>query len=194
MYNGYYGGDGFKFQFVTSPCGIIEDCSGPYGGRISDSEMYLRSQLDARFARFCDIRMGNGTTKRHKMYGDSAYAQSQYCDKPFSREIATPAQENHNALMSSVRVSVEHLIGSVSQVFPALDMTRYQRTGQTTVGLIFLVSVIMRNFLTCVRGSNQVSEFFRLAPPSLQNFCRPRPGHINPRIRELRILTNIQQA
>jgi len=166
---------------------MIEDCSGPYGGRISDSEMARRSRLEERFGAFADVPLRDGGVRRFKIYGDSAYAQSDFIERPYSRTTATPAQLNFNALMSRVRVSVEHLIGSVTQVFPSLDMVKYQRSGQTVVGMTFLVAVIVRNFLTCVRGGNQVSDFFRIPPPTLQEFARARPD-VNPRVQELRDL------
>eukprot|EP00952_Eustigmatos_sp_NYUAD-ZCMA_P008028 33715-Eustigmatos_ZCMA.PRE.1 len=55
LFNAYYGAPGFKFQFMTSPCGIIEDVSGPYGGAINDAEMARRSQLQERMASFCNV-------------------------------------------------------------------------------------------------------------------------------------------
>jgi hypothetical protein len=77
--------------------------------------------------------------------------------------------------MSSGRVAVEHAIGSVVSTFPALDFLRTARGAQTHVGIKYLVSVILRNFLTCIRGRNQISKFFDCAPPTLGEFLRPRP-------------------
>lgn len=77
--------------------------------------------------------------------------------------------------MSSARVAVEHAIGQVVSVFPALDFKRTARSEQTQVNIKYLVSVILRNFLTCIRGSNQICDFFDCSPPSLAEFLGPRP-------------------
>jgi hypothetical protein len=122
--------------------------------------------------------------RRYKLYGDAGYAQSQYIDRPFSRVNMTAAQENYNALMSRVRVSVENAIGTITNVFAALDYSRTLRIGQSPVGAMFLVAVILRNFLTCVRRQNQISIFFGLEPPTLAEFARHRPD-VHPRLQEL---------
>lgn len=177
---------------MTTPDGIVVDCSGPYPGTINDSEMARRSMLETRLGMFANFAQIGGGVRRMKIYGDSAYAASDYIEKPFPRGTASRIERRCNRLMSGVRVSVEHLIGSVTQVFPALDMARYQRTGQVMVGTTFLVSVIMRNFLTCVRGGNQVSGYFNLTPPTIRRFARARQD-VNPRVLELNTLAAMME-
>eukprot|EP00952_Eustigmatos_sp_NYUAD-ZCMA_P005396 23608-Eustigmatos_ZCMA.PRE.1 len=93
---------------MTSPCGLIEDVSGPYGGAINDAEMARRSQLQERMASFCNVPLAVGGTRRIEAYCDSAYAEGQYVERPYSHATATPQQLQYNKLMTGVRVSVEH--------------------------------------------------------------------------------------
>jgi len=184
LYNGYYGGHGFKYQIVIGPSGLIEDCSGPYAGSLSDSDMVTRSDLSERLGEFGVVPTEGREPIKLGVYGDAGYGQVNHVERPFSSVRITPMEENYNALMSRVRSQVENAIGLVTQQFPALDMTRWERSGSTNITMRYLVAVILRNMLTCVQGGNQVSIFFGEKPPSLQEFARPS-DRINPRIAEL---------
>jgi hypothetical protein len=172
LYSVYYGGHGLKYQIVVSPCGLIEDCAGPYAGRIGDGRMVQRSLLNERLGTFCTVPgLANAN---FYVYGDPAYARNTFIDRPYRRANMTPLEEHHNALMSSVRVSVKQNIGLVTNNFPALDFVRQQRTAVGTVGVNYLVCVILTNMLTCARGRNQISDYFGVAPPTVAEFLRPR--------------------
>ena len=79
-----------------------------------------------------------------------------------------------NVQMSRARVSVEHAIGNVCNLFPALDYKREEKMGITPIALKYTVACIMRNFITVVRGSNQISDFFDCPPPSINEYFSNR--------------------
>lgn len=169
---------------MVSPCGIIEDCRGPYAGTVADSDMVVQSDLIDRLAEFCVFRTATGEEVEFCLYGDAGYAQSRMIQRPYSKVRMRVFESHYNTLMSRVRESVEHGIGSVVNEFPAFEMARWQKSGKTNVSMRYLVAVILRNMLTCIRGGNQVSTFFGLAPPSLREFARPRNA-MHPRVAEI---------
>jgi nuclease HARBI1 len=146
------------------------DCAGPYPGRDHDKKIADVSHLNERLSRFCRTEYGD-----YAIYGDPAYEDEEFIFSPFNRAVLTLQEAVSNTIMSSARVSVEHAIGQVVTTFPALDFVRTARAKQTHVGIKYLVSVILRNFLTCIRGTNQICEFFDCPPPSLEEFLHPRP-------------------
>ena len=146
------------------------DCAGPYPGRPHDNCIAEQSDLNERLSEFCRTPLGD-----YAIYGDPAYGHEEFIFKPFDRAVLTFQEAVANALMSSARVAVEHAIGHVVSTVPALDFVHTARNKQTLQGQKYLVAVILRNFMTCIRGSNQISDFFGCRPPTLEQFLRPRP-------------------
>jgi hypothetical protein len=147
-----------------------------------DNKIARLSNLDYRLSTFC--RFPGFPHPEFYIYGDPAYGRTRYIQKPYPRLSANGAQQRHNTTMSSVRVSVENQIGEVTNTFPGLDFTRSQKLGNRTACSMYLAAVILRNLLTCVRGYNQVSQYFDLTPPTVAEFLRAR-DEAPPRLVEL---------
>ena len=169
LYSGYYKGHGFKYLIVISPVGLLEEVAGPYPGRVADSRMVRYARLEQRLASFCLL-----AGRSFQLYGDPAFRASQFIAKPHRRVGATEAQSMMNTRMSRVRVTVEQAIGHVSQSFPAMDFVRTERVGDGDVCKKYLCACFLRNCLTCIRGGNQISEYFGCSPPSLEDFLDDR--------------------
>jgi hypothetical protein len=117
-------------------------------------------------------------------------ASQGFIERPFNRAVMTPAlEELHNVRMSSVRVAVENGIGYITNTFPALDFDRREVLGHGDVCVRYLVAVIFRNMITCVRGGNAISERFGVDPPSLEAWASPRDDPLPTRLVELGWLT-----
>ncbi|KAK3715611.1 hypothetical protein QZH41_009029 [Actinostola sp. cb2023] len=99
------------------------------------------------------------------IYGDPAYPLGLHLQAPFRQAALTPAMQDYNAAMSSVRISVEWLFGDVINYFKFMDF------GMSSVGKMYIVCALLHNALTCLYG-NKTSEFFYLDPPSLQYYFR----------------------
>lgn len=179
---GYYKGHGFKYLIVISPCGLVEDVAGPYPGRVSDSRMVDRCRLEDRLRDFCYIGGSN-----YKLYGDPAFGASRFISKPFRRTVATEVESIRNTRMSRMRVTVEQAIGHVTQTFSAMDFVRTERVGDGDVCKKYLIACLLRNFMTCIRGGNQISEYFGCYPPSLDEFLEERNARdpLPPRLNEM---------
>ena len=61
--------------------------------------------------------------------------------------------------MSSVRVSVEWMFGSICHYFALIDIKKQQKINVSAIGKIYIVSALLQNAHTCLYG-NIVSKFF----------------------------------
>lgn len=76
----------------------------------------------------------------------------------------------YSTCMSKVRSSVEWLFGEIANSFKFLDFKKNSKIELSSVRKLYVVSAILRNALRCLCG-NQVSEYFDLDPPNLNDYC-----------------------
>ncbi len=164
MYNGYKRVHAMKFQSVVVPDGLIANLSGPYEGKRHDSTMLYQSGLLPLLEQHA---VHNGTPLC--LYGDPAYPLGVHLQGPFKDRQLTPGMELFNKSMSSVRVSVEWMFGSICNYFALIDMKKQQKINLSAIGKIYVVSALLQNAHTCLYG-NIVSEFFELSPPTLEQY------------------------
>ena len=103
------------------------------------------------------------------VYGDPAYPLRVQMPGPFRYGVLTPQMQQYNAEMSAVRSSVEWLFGDVINSFKFNDFKKDLKLFLSSVGKIYVVSVILRNARTCLYG-NMTSECFDLRPPTLDTY------------------------
>lgn len=169
IYSGYYKGHGFKYLIVITPDGLVVEVAGPYPGRVSDSTMVDESRLLERLAAF-----STHAGRDYKLYGDPAFGASRFISKPFRRTVASHVESIRNTRMSRMRVTVEQAIGHITQQFSAMDFSRTERKGDGEVCKKYLVACFLRNCMTCIRGGNQISDYFGCYPPTLDVFLEER--------------------
>lgn len=144
--------------------------------------MVRESRLLDRLSDFCTI-----VGRDYKLYGDPAFGASCFIAKPFRRTVASQVESIRNTRMSRLRVTVEQAIGHVTQAFSAMDFVRTERVGDGDVCKRYLVACFLRNVMTCVRGGNQISEYFGCYPPTLEDFLEERDVRdpLPPRLEEM---------
>ena len=103
------------------------------------------------------------------IYGDPAYPLRIHLRGPFKVGVLTPQMEQYNKAMSAVRSSVEGLFGDIVNSFKFLEFKKNLKLMLSSIGKIYVVSVLLRNALTCLYG-NETSHYFDLSPPSLQEY------------------------
>ena len=103
------------------------------------------------------------------VYGDPAYPLRVYLQGPFRFGVITPQMQAYNAQMSAVRSSVEWLFGDVVNSFKFIDFKKNLKLLLSSVGKMYVVSVILRNAITCLYG-NMTSEYFDATPPTLDEY------------------------
>jgi len=92
------------------------------------------------------------------VYGDPAYLLRIHLQGPFEYGVLTPQMEEYNHRMSAIRSSVEWLFGDVVNSFKFNDFKKNLKLFLNSVGKMYVVSVILRNALTCLYGN--LTNFF----------------------------------
>jgi hypothetical protein len=179
LYNGHYGGHGFKYLIISSPCGLVEYVFGPIAGRHHDAWLVDSAGLVDELASFSFVEDA-GERVPYYIYGDSAFPRSEYIEKPCTSAVLTLEEMDSNTRWSGVRVSVENAIGGIANTWQAIDFKRQEKYGLTAVALRYKAAVILYNALQCARGGNQISERFLVDPPTLEEYMRPPPEGVIP--------------
>ena len=164
-YSGHKRKHGLKYQSIALPNGLIGYCWGPILGRRHDCTMLYQSGLQNQLA----------TLMQHVgasfcVYGDPAYPLTVYFQRAFVNPAAGSHEEDFNRRMSSVRIVVEWSFGIVTTLWTWVDLKRRQQLWLFPVARYYLCAVLLTNFHTCVRGGNNISYYFRLPPPALDEY------------------------
>ena len=160
VYNGHKRIHALKFQSVSTPDGIIAHLYGPVEGRRHDAFLLADSgllpQLEAHMNR---PNAAPDTPAVYSLYGDPAYPLRAHLLCPFRGAALTDAQQQFNAQMSAVRVTVEWEFGKMLQLFAFTDFRKNLKVLLQPVGAIYVVSALLTNCHKCLYGS-QSSSFF----------------------------------
>lgn len=105
----------------------------------------------------------------YKLYGDSIYSTTTFVCAPPKGGNVLPAQKEFNRKMSSLRVSVEWLIGKVYWLCGLLRQRVMHEVFRDDVASRFLVGVFLTNCHTCLYGS-QASMYFKCESPDLEEY------------------------
>lgn len=171
MYNGHKRKHALKYQAVVSPDGIFAYLWGPVNGCQHDKHMLDLSGLMS----FLESHMNDANGSPYCLYGDPAYGQSEHLCTPFAPGVDGELNEQmkkFNKSMSRCRVTVEWCLKELTSKWAFVDMTRQQKTLLSPVGTQYRVCVLLSNFHSCLNGGNQISQFFGVAPPSLDNIFK----------------------
>jgi len=171
LYSGYKKLHGIKFQSVTAPNGLIVDFFGCVVGRRGDGYLLRRSGFLARMAA---LVAAEGLP--FYVYGDPAYALSQYILRGFKGAM-TPAQKQFSTAMSSVREVVEWGFSLIVRDWAFVDYRKNLKIGKQPIGRLYFVAALLTNMKTCMTAShafdyygNQIAQEFGLSPPSLHDY------------------------
>jgi hypothetical protein len=154
-----------KYQGITLPCGILADVYGPVEGRRHDAAIFWESGLPMSLQLLVDAG-GNP----YLIYADAAYPLLPHLIKGFNNAPVGSPQALFNMLMSRTRMNNEWGFNLITNSFSAVDFTRWQRIYATSPGALYQLAALLTNCLTCIRGGNQISDYFDCAPPSLTDY------------------------
>ncbi|XP_078378299.1 uncharacterized protein LOC144661419 isoform X1 [Oculina patagonica] len=168
MYSGHKRTHCIKFQSVQAPNGLIAHMFGPIEGRRHDAFMLGASGLATKLRRF-----QRPSGEPYVIYGDPAYGLALNILSPFRGANLTDDQQEFNARMSKLRVSVEWGFGKICQNFACLDFEKNLKVLLQPVAKYYLVATILTNCHTCLYGS-QTSTYFDLEPPLLETYLSNR--------------------
>ena len=103
------------------------------------------------------------------LYGYPAYPHRIYLQTPFRNRALTAPMIAFNQSMSTLRESVEWLFNDIVNYFKFMDFKKNLKISLSSVGKMYVVCAILRNALTCLYP-NQISQYFNLDPPTLQDY------------------------
>lgn len=164
VYNGWKHIHALKYQFVTTPDGLIF-LQGPWDGAMHDFKVYQESGIQD----WLDAASFTEGGESLSLFGDKGYPNDAHLMVPYKSFTPTADQLVFNKTMSQVRITVEWAIGSIPTLFPRLNNRPQQKSGVTPVGRDYLVAALIRNALSCLVG-NTTSQFFGHDPPELHTY------------------------
>ena len=109
------------------------------------------------------------------LYGDPVYAPSFGILGPYragGRRSLTAQEQATNIKMSSYRIVIEWGFANILNQFTSVEWKRNQKIGLSPIAVNYVVSVLLYNCQTCLRGRNQISDQFGngIPPPSLETY------------------------
>ncbi|OAD76509.1 hypothetical protein PHYBLDRAFT_165036 [Phycomyces blakesleeanus NRRL 1555(-)] len=178
-YNGHYRGHGLKYQAVVTPDGITSSIMRLDCDRNHNVCMYCESQLDVMMCVAFDFTSINGLC--YYLYGDPACTTSDHMMILYRRynlmayiffvlKMADEQKLAINKSMSAVRISAEHEFAHVGSLWAFLKYSQTQRSGQSPVGLYYIVGTFLKNLHVCYNGGNQTSKKYGVAPPTPEQY------------------------
>ncbi|KAH9074077.1 hypothetical protein Ae201684P_015975 [Aphanomyces euteiches] len=158
----------FQRQAVVLANGLIISMYGPIEGRRHDVILLKESGVGQKWlSHACP-----GTY----VYGDPAYPLRPWLISPYKGARLTSAQASFNKKMNSVRVSVEWCFAGILRDWAFLNYKKNLKVFLSPVAKMYLIGVLLSNCIACTSRDtivgNQTSQFFNLAPPSLENYLK----------------------
>lgn len=166
VYTGHKRCHCLTYQTITTPDGLIFHLFGPIEGRRPDAYMFNKSVLGAELE--SNMVIGD---KQYNIYGDAAYLLRAWLQTAFPRQTATEEEKRYNKSMSAVRIAVEWSYGEVKKHFTSQDFARKLQVRKAPIAVLYICSVLLWNFKTCLRHGGLVPSKFQCVPPSLETYC-----------------------
>ncbi|OWY91955.1 hypothetical protein PHMEG_00039230, partial [Phytophthora megakarya] len=153
-----------NYQAVTAPDGMCIHCWGPMEGRRHDSAMLRESRLLNYFENHEELFGGRF------LYGDPAYGVQKFILSGYKGNVSNPFEHAFNKQMSSVRESVEWNFKCLKTLWAFVAYQPQQKIGLSPVGKFVKVAMLLTNCHNCYSGGNQISSYFGLQPPTLDEY------------------------
>ena len=158
---------GLKYQALGFSDGLLQGVYGPIQSRRHDNRVLVESRLqDLLSAIQVDTRT------QWLIYADAAYGNTTTIMSGFDRlqRARNADMDRLTRSLNAERTSVEWCFGKVSVKFKWLESKDANKLGKTACGLYYLVSVLLTNCITCLKGGNLHYSIFKCSPPSLGEY------------------------
>ncbi|CAM9646759.1 unnamed protein product, partial [Laminaria digitata] len=168
FYNGHKRKHAMKFQGVVTPDGIFVDLYGPELGTRHDLYLLSESGLLERL----EDNMNDASGDAYCLYGDPAYGMSAYICCPCSESHGplTEDMRHFNKSMSGCRITVEWLFTEMTSKWAFVTHKPQQKYLLSPVPVQYRMATLLYNIHSCLNGTNQISQFFGVSPPSLKEY------------------------
>ena len=154
-----------KFQSVFAANGLFANLYGPFEEKKHDSAMLTMPNLYNRLVQYS--RKANGEALC--IYGDPACPLRPQLQGPFKNQNLIPQQADFNKSISTMRTSVEWVLGEILNYFSFLDYKKNLKIELIAVGEMYCVSALLTNAHTCLYES-MTSDFFDIQLSTLEEY------------------------
>ena len=138
-------------------------------GSRHDSGIFQDSGLHDLLDTLPYVTFGNATTPV-ALYADDGYALSErvFCPHPDGRIDAR--HQAFNTAMSNSRITVEWSYGRICALCRALNLKDNMKLFKSPIGVYYMVATLLRNCVSCIEGSNAITDHSDFCTPSLENY------------------------
>ena len=163
MYSGHKRVHCLKYQTLEAPNGLILHCSVGDDGRRGDGYVLRRSGL-------IEFLQNHPLLHLFQVLGDSAYPNNNVMISIYKGQRLPPAAVAFNSVMCPIRTSVEWGYEKVVRYWAFLDFKKQMKIQQSAIIPMWHLAIFFTNCLTCAKGGNQISKYFDVIPPSLEEY------------------------
>jgi len=141
---------------------------GPFNGSQHDSSQAEAIQIGSLLSTHCSF-----PDRDFVLYADSGFAIGQNLITPFRRGRNHSDEEAEwNREMSRHRITVEWGIGRCKNLFQMMNNKNNLKSLMSPVAIYWFNSILFTNIHSCINRRNQVSEYFDLDTPTLEEYIR----------------------
>ena len=166
QYDRHKKGHGLKFQTLEGPDGLGISCVKAFDGRRRDGFIFRQSNLE-------NFWRNHPIASNYRKLADSAYPTINWTLSLFKRlpgqELA-PDRHAFNTTYSPMRTCVEWGYEKVVRHWAFIDFRKQMKIELVRVEAMWHAAFWLTNVVTCIRGGNQISEYFDLSPPTAEEY------------------------
>jgi hypothetical protein len=163
MYSGHKRVHCVKYQTLEAPNGLILHCSIGDDGRRGDGYVLRHSRL-------IPFLQNHPILHLFQVLGDSAYPNCDVMVSIYKGRHLPPASAAFNSIMIPIRTSVEWGYEKIVRYWAFLDYKKAMKIQLSAILPMWHLAIFLTNCLTCAKGGNQISKFFNIEPPSLEEY------------------------
>ena len=146
-----------KWQTLSLANGMEFNVWGPRSARKNDLTMLYRSKIEAKVE---DIQRHR--QKKIRIYGDSAYWDSEYLRTGLGRGMA------------AIRECIEWEYKDIKSQWKYCDYAHVLKVRKQPVAKIIFIAMLLKNAYVTM-NANQTAEYYMMEPPTLEHWLSQGP-------------------
>ena len=166
QYDRHKKGHGLKFKTLEGPDGLGISCARACDGRRGDGYIFRHSNLE-------NFWHNHPIANNYRKLADSAYPTTNWTLSLFKRlpgQNLPPDRHAFNTTYSPMRTCVEWGYEKVVRHWAYIDYKKQMKIERVRMEAMWHVAFWLTNVITCIRRSNQISEYFELLPPTAEEY------------------------
>ena len=166
QYDRHKKGHGLKFQTLEGPDGLGISCARAFDGRRGDGFIFRQSNLE-------NFWRSHPIATNYRKLADSAYPTTNWTLSLFKRlpgQNLPPDRHAFNSTYSPMRTCVEWGYEKVVRHWAYIDFKKQMKIEKVRMEAMWHAAFWLTNVITCIRRGNQISEYFELLPPPVEEY------------------------